>query len=291
MKFHLDFHWVTREWRRTLTNGSDVKFAFLWCHSTGESYLSQFWEAWDLQSPALVVRQVKMKFIQLVHCHGVNQLCDLLLGHKVPSHVDLHPAVLITGRIINGHLWSPLVSVHDAQERLDAVEGSSYALTDYSNTLCLGVDLQAVGLTWSAFHAVYFDVPNVDVDLTKGAPCKDRAKTKLVCVGEQEKRKSYLQITYKYWVDFDHFFTFLTWGFARQDRSSETFKCNIIGCDHETKKITSHTWSVLIGLVSPNPEFETRKKTWGKNVTLTLACICSIFPNHRHARRARDPIK
>ena len=25
VKFHLDVHWVTRSWRRTLTNGSDVK--------------------------------------------------------------------------------------------------------------------------------------------------------------------------------------------------------------------------------------------------------------------------
>ena len=28
MKFYLDFHWVTRAWRRTLTNGSDVKYVF-----------------------------------------------------------------------------------------------------------------------------------------------------------------------------------------------------------------------------------------------------------------------
>ena len=28
VKFHLDFHWVTRPWRRTLTNGSDVKYVF-----------------------------------------------------------------------------------------------------------------------------------------------------------------------------------------------------------------------------------------------------------------------
>ena len=35
---------------------------------------------------------------------------------------------------------------------------------------------------------------------------------------------------------------------ADPDRSIETFKCNIIGCDYETKKIASHTWSVLIGL-------------------------------------------
>ena len=27
-KFYLDFHWVTRPWRRTLTNGSDVKYVF-----------------------------------------------------------------------------------------------------------------------------------------------------------------------------------------------------------------------------------------------------------------------
>ena len=29
LKFYLDFHWVSRPWRRTLTNGSDVKYIFL----------------------------------------------------------------------------------------------------------------------------------------------------------------------------------------------------------------------------------------------------------------------
>ena len=31
VKFHLDFHWVTRPWRRTLTNGSDLKYVFPRC--------------------------------------------------------------------------------------------------------------------------------------------------------------------------------------------------------------------------------------------------------------------
>ena len=33
VKFHLDFHWVARPWRRTLTNGSDVKYVFPRCVS------------------------------------------------------------------------------------------------------------------------------------------------------------------------------------------------------------------------------------------------------------------
>ena len=33
-KFYLDFHWVTRPWRRTLTSGSDVKYVFPRCLST-----------------------------------------------------------------------------------------------------------------------------------------------------------------------------------------------------------------------------------------------------------------
>ena len=34
VKFYLDFHWITRPWRRTLTNGSDVKYVFSRCHPT-----------------------------------------------------------------------------------------------------------------------------------------------------------------------------------------------------------------------------------------------------------------
>ena len=33
VKFPLDFHWVTRPWWRTLTNGSDVKYVFPRCLS------------------------------------------------------------------------------------------------------------------------------------------------------------------------------------------------------------------------------------------------------------------
>ena len=33
VKFYLDFHWVTRPWRRRLTNGSDVKYVFLRCYA------------------------------------------------------------------------------------------------------------------------------------------------------------------------------------------------------------------------------------------------------------------
>ena len=28
VKFHLDFHWITRPWRRTLTNGGDAGYVF-----------------------------------------------------------------------------------------------------------------------------------------------------------------------------------------------------------------------------------------------------------------------
>ena len=31
VNFYLEFHWVTRQWRRTMTNGSDVKFVFPRC--------------------------------------------------------------------------------------------------------------------------------------------------------------------------------------------------------------------------------------------------------------------
>ena len=34
VKFYLDFHRVTRPWRRTLTNGSDVKYVFPRCLCT-----------------------------------------------------------------------------------------------------------------------------------------------------------------------------------------------------------------------------------------------------------------
>ena len=31
VKFYLNYHWAARPWRRTLTNGSDIKYVFSWC--------------------------------------------------------------------------------------------------------------------------------------------------------------------------------------------------------------------------------------------------------------------
>ena len=42
VKVHLDFHWVTRPWRRTLTNGNDVKYVIPWCRQLlGHNPVSQ----------------------------------------------------------------------------------------------------------------------------------------------------------------------------------------------------------------------------------------------------------
>lgn len=86
------------------------------------TYLYQFWNSWDVQSPAFIVGQVEVQFVQFVHCHGVNHLDDLVCWHEVPGNIDVDPSVVESRQVVEGSTWYWLIVVHETSECLDTVE-------------------------------------------------------------------------------------------------------------------------------------------------------------------------
>ena len=56
--------------------------------------LGQFRVLLDLDPPALIIRQMPMKSIELILRHQIDVLLDELDRHKMPTHIKMHPAIL-----------------------------------------------------------------------------------------------------------------------------------------------------------------------------------------------------
>ena len=68
-------------------------------------YLSEFLEARNLYSPALVVREVEVEPVELVLGHEVQQTEHVLHGVKVPGHVQHKAAVSEPGGVHDTCFW------------------------------------------------------------------------------------------------------------------------------------------------------------------------------------------
>ena len=107
VKYDLDFHWVTRPWRRTLTNGSDVKYAFPRCQAV--PYLSRH----NTRSAAALIRALPV-FIFLFETLPQQHFCT-----DVGSDVTL-----ITG-------YAGVVLVHRVEKVFLAAQNDAVGLCHY----------------------------------------------------------------------------------------------------------------------------------------------------------------
>ena len=57
----------------------------------------------DLQPPAIIVRQMEVKFVQFKHRHAVNNLKHIFLGNKITRHVQHQPTICKTRTINHVH--------------------------------------------------------------------------------------------------------------------------------------------------------------------------------------------
>ena len=113
-KFCLDFHWVSRPWWRTLTNGSDVKYVFPRCHVASCSCTS---EARGLHlNRHTIIQYSRTKARRLISVsYSPTDVCEIVLlyciaavpkcwtlfdDHVMPNCIWSHTSQLFRSRLI-----------------------------------------------------------------------------------------------------------------------------------------------------------------------------------------------
>ncbi len=123
---------------------------------TIRTYFSQFRVFLYFYSPSLVIRQMKMEFIQFIECHQIKKLQHFLFWQKITSYIHHSPTMRETGSIRNADSRNPNLFLafpvtiingcrHELQQRLDTIKkscGSFIGRYIYP----IGRNLQCIGL-------------------------------------------------------------------------------------------------------------------------------------------------
>ena len=118
VKFYLDFHWVTQPWRRTLTNGRDVKYVFPRCLLNADQ-----WKGRQIRISAVSAERWPMEGTSNPYFRGV---CWTLTNGRDVKYV--FPRCLL-----NADQWK------GRQIRISAVSAERWPMEGTSNPYCRGV--------------------------------------------------------------------------------------------------------------------------------------------------------
>ena len=123
---------------------------------TIRAYFGQFRIFLYFYPPPLVIRQMKMEFIQFIKCHQIKKLQHFLFWQKITSYIHHSPTMRETGGIRNADSRNPNLFLafpvtiingcrHELQQRLDTIKkscGSFIGRYIYP----IGRNLQCIGL-------------------------------------------------------------------------------------------------------------------------------------------------
>ena len=106
-RIYLEFHRVTWPWRRTLTNGSDVKYVYPWCRP---EYLVDGSESQDLLPYVVLHVRQTVGHVDVGLVRGDSQPQagrerHMLWRHEWAAHVSVLCAVVVAGCALDEDAW------------------------------------------------------------------------------------------------------------------------------------------------------------------------------------------
>ena len=101
------------------------------------TYLGEFGQPWNFQTPRLVVAEMQLKHIHLVFCQAVDEVEQIGIRNEISAYVEHHATIMEIG-IVNHAGAADLLAIHKFKHRCEgfhAIEHALCRLSGNGNTL------------------------------------------------------------------------------------------------------------------------------------------------------------